>query len=76
MTVNEYEFAKTIVNFDKKINESIEYIKKNYNVDCEYDDETNKLNITIDNINEEENAIKANDYIHEVLGDYLITNFD
>ena len=78
MNINEYRFAKNIVDLDKNINKAIEYIKENFNVESNYIEDDNKLELYIDNINESLNPKKclqlAKKHIENILGDYILVN--
>ena len=74
MNENEYKFAKNIVNLDKNINEALEYIHENFNVDAEYDEEQNIINIKSKSINEGLEISLIKEYIEKTFGDYLTIN--
>ena len=77
MDQNEYKFAKDIVNIDYKINKALEYVKENFGVKAEYDEENSIINLSTSNINEGLQLIAANDYIKENLdSDFVTTNID
>ncbi len=74
MNENEYKFAKNIVNLDKNINEALEYIHENFNVDAEYDEEQNIINIKSKSINEGLEISLIKEYVEKTFGDYLTIN--
>jgi len=76
MNNNEYLFAKSIVNLDENINRTMEYIKENFNVSSTYDEENNKMNLWVENVNEGLQLIAAKQYIEDTLGDYLVTDLN
>jgi len=75
MNRDEYNFAKEIVNIDYKIDKAIEYVKENFGVNAEYDEENSIINLSTTNINEGLQLISANEYIKENLNsDFVTTN--
>ena len=77
MNQNEYEFAKEIVNIDYKIDKALEYVKENFGVNAEYDEENSIINLSTKNINEGLQLVAANEYIKENLNsDFVTTNID
>jgi hypothetical protein len=74
MNENEYKFAKNIVNLDKNINEALEYIHENFNVDAEYDEEQNIINIKSKSINEGLEISLIKEYIEKTFDGYLTIN--
>lgn len=74
MNENEYKFAKNIVNLDKNINEALEYIHENFNVDAEYDEEQNIINIKSKSINEGLEISLIKEYIERTFDGYLTIN--
>lgn len=63
MTENEYRFTKNIVNLDKDIAEALEYIRDNFNVYGEFDEDNLVLSVENNNINEGLNISKAKEYL-------------
>lgn len=74
MTENEYKFVKNIVNLDKNINEALEYIHENFNVDAEYDEEHNTINIKSKSINEGLEISLIKEYIDKTFDGYITIN--
>lgn len=75
MNENEYKFAKNIVNLDKNITEAIGYIKENFGVKAEYDEENGVLNLSTSNVNEGLQLIAAKEYVDNNFdSDFLTTN--
>lgn len=75
MNQNEYNFAKNIVKLNENVNKAIEYIKENFGVDGEYDEENGILNLSISNINEGLQLIAAKEYIDNNFDpEFLTTN--
>lgn len=63
MTVNEEKFVDVIVNLDQKILEARQYIKENFGVYSDYNDEERMLNLYVNNINEGLQIMAAKEYI-------------
>lgn len=64
--VNEKKLASNILNRFSKIEDTIAFVKENYNIDVTYNSETNELDILQpENINESLNYTLAKDYILE-----------
>lgn len=75
MNQNEYNFAKNIVKLNENVNKAIEYIKENFGVDGEYDEENGILNLSISNINEGLQLIASKEYIDNNFDpEFLTTN--
>jgi len=75
MNQNEYNFAKNIVKFDENINKAIEYVKENFGVQAEYDEDNGVLNLKTKNINEGLQLIAAKEYIDNNFDpEFLTTN--
>lgn len=73
MDVNEYEFAKNIVKMDENLNKAIEYIKENFGVKAEYNEETGVLDLSTSNINESLQLLAAKEYIDSNFDPNFIT---
>ena len=73
MDINEYEFAKNIVKMDENLNKAIEYIKENFGVKAEYNEETGVLNLFTSNINESLQLLAAKEYIDSNFDPNFIT---
>lgn len=71
MDKNEYIFAKNIINLDKNIYKAIEYIKENFNVESEYNEDNSHLRLWTNNINEDNTLLATKKCIEEVFGDYI-----
>lgn len=78
MNNNEYDFCKKIVNLDKKISQTLYYIKENYsNVNIEFDEDNNQFIITTDNINEGQQVLDVKNYIYSIFdSNFISTNID
>jgi len=75
MNQNEYNFAKNIVKLNENVNKAIEYIKENFGVDAQYDEENGILNLSISQINEGLQLIAAKEYIDNNFDpEFLTTN--
>lgn len=78
MNNNEYDFCKKIVNLDKKISQTLYYIKENYSdVNIEFDEDNNQFIITTDNINEGQQVLDVKNYIYSIFdSNFISTNID
>ncbi len=75
MNTYEYKFAKNIVDLDKKITEAMFYIKDNFGIISEYDEDNGQLNLLVENINENEQLSEVKKYIENTFDlDYISTN--
>jgi hypothetical protein len=63
MTKNEAKLADIIVNYDQRVLEARNYIKENFGVSSEYDEENGILNLYTENINESLQLLAAKEYI-------------
>ena len=62
--VNEMKLTSNILNRFSKIEDTIKFVKENYNIDVTYNSETNELDVLQPkNINESLNYTLAKDYI-------------
>ena len=73
MTDNEKVFVKTIVDLESNVKAAQSYIKENFNIDSEYDDEANTIKLTCPNVVEALNLISAKSYINEQFENTPIT---
>ena len=62
MTNNEAKLADIIVNYDQRVLEARNYIKENFGVSSEYDD-NGVLNIYTENVNESLQLLAAKEYL-------------
>lgn len=77
MNTNEYDFCKKIVNLDEKVSKTLYYIKENYGINAEFDDENNKFILEVNNINEGNQLLSAKEYIYSIFdNEYISTNID
>lgn len=60
-----FNYVDSIVNNNKYVEEAREYIKENYNICSEYDEDTGKLYIYTTNINEGLSLISAKEYLNK-----------
>ena len=72
MTINECNFVKMIVNYDKGIQELQDNIKENFNINSEYDDCTNTLHLFTENIKDSLQLVSAKNYILSKIDEGLI----
>ena len=63
MTTNEAKLADIIVNYDQRVLEAREYIKTNFGVSSEYNEEEGMLRIYTDNVNESLQLMAAKEYL-------------
>jgi hypothetical protein len=63
MTENEAKFADLIVNYDQRVSEAREYIKVNFGVCSEYNQEEGSLKLFVTNINESLQLLAAKEYL-------------
>lgn len=66
MTTNEAKLADIIVNYDQRVLEAREYIKTNFGVSSEYNEEEGMLHIYTDNVNESLQLMAAKEYLENV----------
>lgn len=72
MTENEKDFVKNFFEHKTNICKSQDYIKENFNVNSEYNEETNTLHLFTNNVNESLNLATAKDYILQQLDNTMI----
>lgn len=72
MTKNEKDFVKNFFEHKTNICKSQDYIKENFNVNSEYNEETNTLHLFTNNVNESLNLATAKDYILQQLDNTMI----
>lgn len=63
MTEHEAKFADLIVNYDKRVSEAREYIKVNFGVSSEYNQEEGSLRLYVTNVNESLQVLAAKEYL-------------
>lgn len=72
MTENEKDFVKNFFEHKTNICKSQDYIKEHFNVNSEYNEETNTLHLFTNNVNESLNLATAKDYILQQLDNTMI----
>jgi len=72
MTPNEKKFVKAVIDYAVHIKEAQEYIKENFNIDSEYNDDTAEIKLSCEDVSEAINLVAAKDYIEENLKDTFI----
>ena len=72
MTDNEKRFVEGIVNYDANVKNILAYIKENYNIDGEYNDEDCTIKLTCENIDNALMLAQAKEYIEETMGEGMI----
>lgn len=69
---NEKDFLDKFININESIKNTQTYIKENYHIDSEYDEENNLMYIWTNNVNESLNINAAQEYISEQIGDEFV----
>ena len=69
---NEKDFLDKFININESIKNAQTYIKENYHIDSEYDDENNLMYIWSKDVNESLNINAAQEYISEQIGDEFV----
>lgn len=69
MNTSNYDFIKTITDFESNVIKAQEYIKENYNVDSEFNIEKSELHLKISNINESLMLCAAKEYVNNTIGE-------
>lgn len=72
MTDNEKKFIRTIVDFSVNLERAQSYIKENFNIDSEFDEESGSLKLQCNDANEALNLLSAKSYIEENLDNGLV----
>lgn len=72
MTDNEKKFVRTIIDFTPNLEKAQEYIKENFNIDSEYDEETGSLKLTCADADNLLSLVSAKTYIEENLNNGLV----
>lgn len=67
MYENEKNFAESVLNFDKEVAKAQQYIKENFNIESEWNEEESKLNIWTNNVNESLQLAAAKEYLDNTL---------
>lgn len=73
MTENEAQLADLIVNFDQRVYEAIQYIKENFGVSSEYNDEEQSLRLYTTNVNESLQILAAKEYLENTFMPGVLT---
>ena len=63
MKSNERILLETFLNHNNNISKVRSYIKENFNIDSEYNEETNTLHLYSTNVNESSELLLAKEYI-------------
>jgi hypothetical protein len=64
---NEKSFAESVLNFDKEVEKAQAYIKENFRIESEWNEEESKLNIWTNNVNESLQLAAAKEYLENTL---------
>lgn len=70
---NEKQFVDSVVNHLYYVAKVQDYLKENYNVSSEYDEETETLYLKANNINESLNLAAAKEYVNETIDPVFLT---
>ena len=73
MTENEKDFVKKFFEHKTNICKSQDYIKEHFNVNSEYNEETNTLHLFCKNVNESLNLAAAKEYLLTAIDETMIT---
>lgn len=72
MTQNDIEFLDNLYNLNSKIANASDYVKENYGVDASYDEETQSILLSVENVNESAlELVEAKNYFEEIFDNYL-----
>ena len=63
MKSNELMFLETFLNHKENVNKARTYIKENFNIDSEYNEDTNTLHLYCNNVNESLELVPSKEYI-------------
>lgn len=72
MTENEKNFVKAFFEHKTNICKTQDYIKENFGINSEYNEDTNTLHLFTTNINESLNLAIAKEYIMNTLDETMI----
>lgn len=72
ITNNEKNLVESFHNLESNICKAQEYIKENYHIESEYDNDDDTLYIWTNNINESLNLAAAKEYVAENIGYEMI----
>ena len=72
MTENEKKFVRTVVDFAANLEKAQDYIKENFIIDSEFDEESGALKLSCSDANEALNLLSAKSYIEENLDSGLV----
>lgn len=72
MTKDEKDFVRAIVDLDSKVNYVKRFVKENFNIDAEYDDEANTIKLVCPNVNESLSLVSAKAFIYETIGEEYV----
>lgn len=72
MTENEKKFVRTVVDFAANLEKAQDYIKENFNIDSEFDEESGTLKLSCSDANEALSLLSAKSYIEENLDSGLV----
>jgi len=69
---NEKLLVESIINLDDNISKAQKYIKENYHINSEYDNENDIIYIWSTNVNESLSLASAREYIEENIGSEFV----
>ena len=73
MNSNEKKFIRSIVDLESNINKAKQYIKENYDIDCEFNENDNSIKLICKNAENALGLISAKEYIKENIDENLVT---
>lgn len=66
-------FLESFINHKSNIDKCQAYIKENFNINSNYNEDTNTIHLFCDNINESLNLAIAKDYLLSVIDETMVT---
>lgn len=72
MNDNETRFVEDIVNYESNIKNILAYIKENYQIDGEFNEENYTVKLTCPNVDNALMLAQAKEYIEETMGDGMV----
>lgn len=66
-------FLESFINHKSNVSKGQAYIKENFNIDSEYNEETNTLHLFCKNVNESLNLAAAKEYLLTSIDETMIT---
>ena len=72
MNDNETRFVEDIVNYESNIKNILAYIKENYQIDGEFNEENCTVKLICPNVDNALMLAQAKEYIEETMGDGMV----